>query len=91
MHRQTTLHPESFGTLFTLIGSVVTITVNQSQVRFKIRLLRANFGTNVAFKVLDVTNAVNSRQMLFNTLFMQKLLSADLTHVPGPCWSVILY
>ena len=91
MHRQTTLHPESFGTLFTLIGSVVTITVNQSQVCFKIRLLRANFGTNVTFKEFDVTNAVNSLQMYFNTGFIQKLLTADLTHVAGVFWSWRLY
>ena len=88
---QTTFHTESLGTSFTMIGSVVTITVNQSQVCFKIRLLRANFGTNVTFKEFDVTNAVNSLQMYFNTGFIQKLLTADLTHVRGVFWSWRLY
>ena len=91
MFRQTILHPKSLGTLFTLIGSVVGITVNHSQVHAKAKLPRENFGTNVTVKVLDVTNAVNIFHMLFHTGFIHKLSAANLTHVPGACWSGTLY
>ena len=91
MCRQTTTRFKCLGTPIALIGSVVTITVNQTQVRFKRRLLRGNFGTNVTFKEFDVTNAVNSFHMRFNTGFIQKLLTADLTHVAGVFWSWRLY
>ena len=74
-----------------MIGSVITITVHLSQVRFKSKLPRENFRANVAFKELGVTNAVNSLQMYFNTGFIQKLLTADLTHVAGVFWSWRLY
>ena len=88
---QTTTRFKCLGTPIALIGSVVTITVNQTQVRFKRRLLRGNFGTNVTFKEFDVTNAVNSFHMRFNTGFIQKDLTSDLTHVRGVFWSWRLY
>ena len=74
-----------------MIGSVVTITVHLSQVRFKSKLPRENFRANVAFKELDVTNAVNRLQMLLNSEFIHKISTADLTHVPGACWSWRVY